>query len=363
MNSKNQIVPISNLPEETQFHDLVTNIIQLIENAKTKVSIQTNSVMVTLYWNIGNTINKRVLENKRADYGEQIIAKMAVRLTEIYGSGFDRPNIFRMLKFARIFTEEISVTLSHQLSWSHIIKIMAIEDELKRAFYIEMCGLEKWGVRTLKQKIDNMLYERTAIAKQPEEVIKAELANLKLGKVENPAFYLQDPYVLSFLHSKMISTEFDLEQAILDELQAFIQEFGSDFCFVARQKRMSTEKNDRYLDLLFFHRGMRRLIAVELKLTSFQPEHIGQMEWYLKWLNKYERKSGEEQPLGIIICSDKDQEDIELLELDKTGIHVAQYITELPPKEAFQTKLRYAINLAKENYAKQLIDKELSKDE
>jgi predicted nuclease of restriction endonuclease-like (RecB) superfamily len=355
MSSSKQIIATSTALEDTQLHKLITTVIQLIENAKAKVTIHTNSVMVTLYWNVGNTINKEILGEKRAEYGEHVIAKMAVTLTELYGSGFDRPNIFRMLKFSRIFTEEIGVTLSHQLSWSHIIKVMAINDELKREFYIEMCCLEKWGVRVLKQKIDSMFYERTAIAKQPEEIIKSELVKLKQGKVGNPALYLQDPYVLSFLNSKNISTEFDLEQAILDELQAFIQEFGSDFCFVARQKRMSTEKNDRYLDLLFFHRGMRRLIAVELKLSSFQPEHIGQMEWYLKWLNKYERKLGEEQPLGIIICSDKDQEDIELLELDKTGIHVAQYITELPAKEVFQNKLKQAITLAKENYAKRLL--------
>lgn len=125
---------------------------------------------------------------------------------------------------------------------------------------------------------------------------------------------------------------------------------GSDFCFVAQQKRMSTLANDRYLDLLFFHRGMRRLIAIELKFASFQPEHAGQMEWYLKWLNKHERRSGEEMPLGIIICTDKDQEDIELMELGKNGIHVAQYITELPPKEIFEEKLHRAILIAREKH-------------
>ena len=202
-----------------------------------------------------------------------------------------------------------------------------------------------------------MLYERTAISKQPEIVITTELDKLRAGDLNNPELYLQDPYVLSFLKTRTISSEHDLEQGILDELQLFIQELGSDFCFVARQKRMSTQNNDRYLDLLFFHRSMRRLIAIELKMTTFQPEHAGQMEWYLKWLDKHERRNMEEKPLGIIICTDKDQEDIELLELDKNGIHVAQYIMELPPKDVFESKLKQAIATARENHAKKLIDK------
>jgi predicted nuclease of restriction endonuclease-like (RecB) superfamily len=260
-----------------------------------------------------------------------------------------------MVKFSKLYPDqEIIVTVSQQLSWSHIIKLIAIDDELKHNFYIEMCCLERWSVRVLREKIDSMLYERTAISKKPEEIIALELNKLKAGELNNPDLYLQDPYILSFLKSRVISSEYDLEQAILDELQLFIQQFGSDFCFVARQKRMSTQNNDRYLDLLFFHRGMRRLVAIELKMTTFQPEHAEQMEWYLKWLDKYERREMEEKPLGIIICASKDQDDVELLELDKNGIHVAQYITALPRKEVFESKLKHAIAVAKENYAKKI---------
>ncbi len=301
-----------------------------------------------------------MLDNKRAEYGEQTLLQIAKELTILYGSGFDRANISRMIKFSKLYPEQqICVTLSQQLSWSHIVRLIAIEDQLKRGFYAEMCRLEHWSVRTFKNKIDSMLYERTAISKQPELVISAELKKLKTGDLNNPDFYLQDPYVLSFLRTKTIVSEYDLEQAILDELQAFIQELGSDFCFIARQKRMSTINNDRYLDLLFFHRNMRRLIAIELKMTAFQPEHAGQMEWYLKWLDKHERRQNEEKPLGIIICAGKDQEDIELLELDKNGIHVAQYITELPRKDLFESKLKQVIAIARENYEKQLINKSL----
>ena len=141
-----------------------------------------------------------------------------------------------------------------------------------------------------------------------------------------------------------------MENAILDHIEEFIQELGSDFCFVARQKRMATKQKDRYLDLLFFHRSMRRLIAIELKLDRFEPEHKGQMEWYLRWLDKNERKEGEEKPLGIILCASKDEEDVEYLELDQAGIHVAQYLTQLPSKELMEAKLHDAIVNAKQQH-------------
>jgi predicted nuclease of restriction endonuclease-like (RecB) superfamily len=357
MTDKKQIIEPNILPNTKLSKMLLDNIITQIESAKSHVALYTNSAVVMLYWNVGKLLNNEILNNNRAEYGEQILPQLAEELTLLYGNGFDRPNLSRMVKFSKLYSQEICVTLSQQLSWSHIIKLISIEDELKRDFYAEMCRLERWSVRTLRQKIDNMLFERTAIAKKPESVITLEIEKLKAGDLNNPDLYLQDPYILSFLKAKTISSESDLEQAILDELQLFIQELGSDFCFIARQKRMSTENNDRYLDLLFFHRGMCRLIAIELKMTSFQPEHAGQMEWYLKWLDKYERKNNEEKPLGIIICAGKDQEDIELLELDKNGIHVAGYLTELPQKDLIEHKLRQAIILARENYNKKLLDK------
>lgn len=357
MADKKQIIKPNILPNTKLSKKLIANIIAQIESAKSHVALYTNSALVMLYWNVGKLLNNEILNNNRAEYGEQILPQLAEELTSLYGNGFDRPNLSRMVKFSKLYSQEICVTLSQQLSWSHIIRLISIEDELKRNFYAEMCRLERWSVRTLRQKIDNMLFERTAIAKKPESVITLEIEKLKAGDLNNPDLYLQDPYILNFLKAKTISSESDLEQAILDELQLFIQELGSDFCFIARQKRMSTENNDRYLDLLFFHRGMCRLIAIELKMTSFQPEHAGQMEWYLKWLDKYERKENEEKPLGIIICAGKDQEDIELLELDKNGIHVAEYLTELPKKDLIEHKLRQAIILARENYNKKLIDK------
>ncbi len=339
--------------------NIFKDISSLIETARNQVAHFANTTLVMLYWKIGRHINHDILKNDRADYGEQVIKQLATQLTLHYGSGLDIPNLTRMIRIAKLYPDaNIVVTLSQQLSWSHFIRLVSVDDSLKRDFYTELCRLERWSVRGLRQKIDGMLYERTAISKQPEPIIRAELEKLKQGDLTNPDLYLQDPCILKFLYPKTISSERELEDAILSELQIFIQEMGSDFCFVARQKRMSTGKNDRYLDLLFFHRAMRRLIAIELKLFSFQPEHAGQMEWYLKWLDKNERRPGEERPLGIIICADKDQEDIELMELGKNGIHVAQYLTELPPRKLLENKLRSAIEIAREKYSRLQLLKE-----
>jgi predicted nuclease of restriction endonuclease-like (RecB) superfamily len=269
MNSPKDLLPSDGQIETKK---IVDNLVNLIEAARSRTAIYANSALVILYWNIGKLINQEILKSQRAEYGEKAIKHIAQELIEQYGSGFDRTNLFRMAKFSRLYTEQqISGSLAHQLSWTHVVKLIAIDDELKREFYVEMCCLERWSVRQLKQKMDSMLYERTAISKNPESEIAKELVRFKQGNRENPDLYLQDPYVLSFLKTRIISTEYDLEQAILNELQSFIQELGSDFCFVARQKRMSTEKNDRYLDLLFYHRTMKRLVAIELKMKAFQP--------------------------------------------------------------------------------------------
>lgn len=258
-----------------------------------------------------------------------------------------------MIKFSQLFHDfQIVSTLSRQLSWSHFILLCTIDDALKRDFYVEMCRIDFWSVRELQKQIDSMLYERTAISKKPEEIIRSEITQLQQQDTLTPAMLFKDPYFLDFVGLDSHYSEADLENAILNQLTKFLQELGTDFCFVSRQKRMSTSKKDRYLDLLFYNRSLQRLVAIDLKLGEFDPAHKGQMEWYLKWLDKHERKTWEQQPLGIILCAGKDSEDIEYLELDHSGIHIAQYYTELPPREILESKLRQAVIVAKENYLK-----------
>lgn len=325
----------------------------LIQQGQAYVAREVNSAMVLLYWSIGKRIHDEILLEKRASYGEQIIDILSNQLSAQFGRGYSRPSLFRMVTFARLYPDyQIVSSVMRQLSWTHIIFLCQIEDELKRDFYLQMASIERWSVRTLQDKYKSMLFERTAISKRPEQVIKTELAKLQQTKALTPDFVFKDPCFLDFIGLDVRYSESDLENAILDHIVEFIQELGSDFCFVARQKKMSTQKTDRYLDLLFFHRSMRRLIAIELKLGRFEPEHKGQMEWYLRWLDKNERREREEKPLGIILCADKDQEDIEYLELDQAGIHVTQYLTDLPPKKLLEEKLHRAIATAREQHAR-----------
>lgn len=254
-----------------------------------------------------------------------------------------------MIQFAEVFPDEqIVVSLARQLSWTHFVILSSLKDVIKRDFYTEMCRLERWSVRLMRNKIDSMLYERTVLSKQPEAVARAELEALRLEDRITPDLVFRDPYVLEFLNLNDRYLERDLEDAIMRELEQFLLELGAGFCFLARQKRITIDDEDFHLDLLFYHRNLKRLVAIDLKLGDFKPEYKGQMELYLRWLDKYERRQGEASPMGLILCAGKKREQIELLELGRSGIHVAEYLTTLPPKEVLQEKLHKAIEHARQ---------------
>lgn len=332
------------LPESKEIKLLYNDIAGLIDGTKEKVYRSVNTELINLYWNIGKIIKEDIIKKERAEYGKQIIDNLSKELIGNYGRGYGRRNLFNMVSFYEAFGDfEIVHTLSAQLTWSHIKELISLENNLKREFYATMCNTERWSVRTLRERIGSMMYERTAISKKPEETIVNDLKLLREENKMTPELFFKDPYVLDFLGLEDTYSEKDLENAILAELEKFILEMGSDFAFLGRQKRITIDDEDYYIDLLFYHRKMRRLVAVELKLDKFKPEHKGQVELYLRWLNKHERNEGEEAPIGLILCAKKSQETVELLELDKSGIHVAQYITQLPPKEVFEEKLHKAI--------------------
>jgi predicted nuclease of restriction endonuclease-like (RecB) superfamily len=293
-----------------------------------------------LYWNIGKRINDEILNNKRADYGKQIISTLGQQLEEQYGKGFSANNLRRMIQFYETFPDsQIVATLWQQLSWSHFKLIIPLKNQLQRDFYAQMSRIENWSVRTLRKKNDGMLFERTAISKKPEELAKLELQQLKDEDKLSPDLVFRDPYILDFLNLKDIYQEKDLEQAILKELEQFIFELGKGFTFVERQKRMTIDNEDFYLDLLFFHRKLKRLVAIELKLGQFKAAYKGQVELYLRWLEKNDMEEGEKKPIGLILCAEGNNEQIELLQLDKANIKVAEYITKYLPKKLLKQKL------------------------
>lgn len=339
----NQPATLPNLTEA-----FYQDIRQLIETTKAHVVTQINQALVLTYWQIGKTIKTEVLEDGRAQYGAAILKQLAERLTREYGNGFSHSSLTRMAKFYSCIPEqEIVVTLSQQLSWSHFIEIIKVDEEIKREFYIRMCADARWSVRTLRERMDSMLYERTAVAKKPESVIAQDLARLQTNPPDaSPALFLKDPYLLDFLDLHDGFSESDLESAILAELERFILELGSDFAFMSRQKRIQIGGHDYYIDLLFYHRKLRRLVLIELKLGDFKPDYKGQVELYLKWLARHEQQPGEQSPIAIILCGGKDAEVVELMDLDPDHIHVAEYWLQLPPKEILQAKLHKAVQQA-----------------
>lgn len=327
---------------------LLKEIRPLIETARHQAARFVNSTLVMLNWQIGRKIRREILKGGRAGYGDRVIPKLSERLVADYGRGYTPSGLSRMIKFSDEFPDSrIVATLSQQLSWSHFVEIVPMIDALKREFYAEMCRIEKWSVRTLRMKIEGMLYERTALSQKPKAVILRELNTLREKDKMSPDLVFRDPYFLDFLKLRGAYQEKDLEAAILRELERFILELGQDFAFMDRQKRITVGRDDFYLDLLFYHRRLKCLMAVELKLRRFQPADKGQMELYLRWLDKYERRPGEAPPLGLILCSEKEREQIALLKLDKGEIRVAEYLTALPSRKLLQRKLQEARRLAR----------------
>lgn len=328
---------------------LFDDICQLIDKTKSKVAVTFNSEITLMFWNIGKRINSDILKKDRAEYGKQIVVTLSRQLCSVYGDAYSEKKLRRMIQFSTVFDDyEKVVTLSRQLSWSHFIALIPIKDSLKRDFYTELCAFEHWSVRQLRDKIDGMLYERTAISSKPEHFIKSEIANLRDNKVLSPDMVFHTPYFLDFTGLKGNFSEKSLEDMLINNLEQFIMELGTGFTFVERQKHMVIDGDDYFLDLLFYNRALKRLIAVELKIGKFKAAYKGQMELYLRWLEKYEIQPGEESPIGLILCTEGGSEQIELLQLDKAGIKVAQYLTVLPDKQILKKQIDTALEIARE---------------
>jgi len=324
---------------------LLKDIQSLIEQTKQQVAQNVNSSLTLMYWSIGHKINTTL----KVEYGKEIIATLSQQLQKMYGKGYSYSALTRMIKLATLFDKESIATLSQQLSWSHFVELIPLDDKLKIEFYAQISIVEQWSIRTLRDRINSMLYERTVLSKKPDELIKHEISELKKGKVSSNVI-LKDPYILDFLELDDRYLEKDLEDAILREIEQFVLELGSGFSFIARQKRIIIDDEDFKIDLLFYNRKLKRLIAIDLKIGKFKASYKGQMELYLKWLEKHEKEEGENSPLGIILCADKQSEQIELLELDKSNIHVAQYLTVLPAKKLLESKLHEALQNARLKY-------------
>ena len=315
---------------------------RIIESGKQQLAVQVNSALTLVFWQVGDKINRHILDNQRAAYGKQTVSTVSAQLESKFGRSFNEKNVRRMMQFAEVYCDfQIVVSLSRQLSWSHFMNLIPLKNAAARAYYAERIAEGKWSIRETRKQISKKAFERNEIANTLLDPNDLELKN---------AF--KEPYLLDFLGLKDGYLENDLEAAILKELENFILELGEGFAFVERQKRMIIDGEDFYLDLLFYHRRLSRLVAIELKLGKFKAAHKGQMELYLKWLNKHERQASENNPIGLILCTEKSKEQVELLEVHKEGIIVAEYWTELPAKKALEQKLQQIYLEAKERISK-----------
>jgi predicted nuclease of restriction endonuclease-like (RecB) superfamily len=341
--SKKTAKAIAPTPQTVDENYLFSHIAAIIDKRKNRAAACVSSETAVMFWEIGQFINATILDDNRAEYGKRIFPTLSGKLVLRYGNSFNKNNLYRMSHFAHLFPERSKISkLSEKLTWSHFSEIIQVKDEQARIFYAGYAAEQQLGVRELRHVISRKVYERK------------EIANARLSeKSRIPQNIFKDPYFLDVFGLKDNYLEADLEQAILRDLENFILEFGKGFSFVARQKKMEIGGDEFKLDLLFYHRNLKRLIAIELKIGKFKPQYKGQMEFYLKWLDKYERKEWENAPLGLILCTQANRTQIELLEMDKAGIAVAEYWTELPPKDELEKKIKEILIEAKERLERQ----------
>jgi predicted nuclease of restriction endonuclease-like (RecB) superfamily len=316
---------LTTLGDDALFGDVAS----MIDGARRRAASAVNSELVMLYWSVGKRVREEVLGEERAAYGQQVVSRLAERLTRRYGRGWSRRNIERMLHFAEwLPTAEKCATLSRKLSWSDFCEVLTIQEQAKRDFYAAFAAHERWSVRTLRAKIAGKLYERTLAARGSAEGLAADLAALASNGTVEPSLAFRDPYVLDFLGLPQEHSEADLERAILDEMQRFLLELGVGFAFVERQKRMTVDGHDYRLDLLLYHITMRCYVALELKTRPLEPGDYGQMMLYLRWLDAHQRHPGDAAPIGLILCTHKGPEQVALLGLDSGEVRAAQYVTD-----------------------------------
>lgn len=329
-------------------NSIFNGVSEIINDSRQKIAIYVNSQANMMFWHIGNYIINELKYETYSAYGDKILATVSQRLTEQYGKGYSYSALTRMMKVATIYNDEqMFATLSQTLSWGHFIELITIKDGTKRLFYQQLSIAEQWSIRDLREQQKLMSYERSLIATKPEKEIILALNNTTPKHIE-PAVVLKNTYIVDFLGLSNNYSESELEDAIVNQLEKFILELGKGFAFLERQKRFTIDKIDYYLDLLFYHRNLNCLVAIDLKHDKFKPEYKGQMEFYLKYLQKHDMKPGENPPIGLLLCSKGNTEHIELLMLDDDNIKVAQYLTYLPDKQWFIDKLNRSILIAKE---------------
>jgi predicted nuclease of restriction endonuclease-like (RecB) superfamily len=318
-------------------------VLALIHGSRQKAIQAVNTQLIELYWQVGAYISRK---QEQAEWGDAVIGQLAEHLAQTQPAlrGFTRSNLFRMRQFYEIYRSELKVApLARQLSWSHNLIIFGQSKRPEeREFYLRMAVQEKWSKRELERQFKAALFERSVT--QPAKVS----ATLKQS---HPAALdiFRDAYMVEFLGLPGSHAETDLHKGLLARLKEFLIELGRDFCFVGSQYPLQVGGRDFALDLLFFHRGLNCLVAIELKVGRFEPEYLGKLGFYLEALDRDERKSHENPAIGVLLCASKDDEVVEYaLNRSLSPALIAEYQVQLPDKHVLQAKLHefYALNVA-----------------
>lgn len=323
--------------------NLLTDIGQLLQQARQQVASAVNTTMLTTYWTIGQYIVEFEQQgNERAEYGSDLINRLSRDLTERYGKGFSKSNLLYIRKLYTAFP--ISETVSHLLTWSHYFEILKLDDSLEMNFYIRQCEQEHWSVRELKREIKSMLFHRLALSSDKEGVLALAHNGQQVTKPED---VLRDPYVFDFvgLPELPIYKEGDLEEALMKNLETFLLELGKGFAFVGRQQRICIAGRNLYVDLVFYHRILKCFVLIDLKRGEIQHEDIGQMNLYLNYYKAEMNVEGDNEPVGIVLGASKDQLMMQYaLQGITNQLFVAKYQLYLPSREELQSKLDEILN-------------------
>lgn len=324
--------------EKQPYSELIDKIGNLLLQGRQQAAQSVNTILVQTYWYIGQHIVEFEQKgNQKAEYGSQLLDTLSKDLTQSHGKGFSRSNIFQIRQFYIRF-QNIQ-TLSGQLTWSHYAEILKSSSDLELGFYSKQCESERWSVRELKRQMKSSLFERIALSKDKEGVLKLA----KEGHiVENPEDLIKDPFVLDFLNipEQHQYLENELEEKIISNLQQFIMEMGKGFAFIGRQYRMSIGGKHFYLDLLFYHRILKCFVLVDLKRGEIDHQDIGQMNLYLNYFKKEEASEGDNEPIGIILGAHKNHILVEYATDSITNkVLLSKYQLYLPDKKMLQNQL------------------------
>ncbi|TES91341.1 MAG: DUF1016 domain-containing protein [Candidatus Cloacimonadota bacterium] len=354
------------ITKSRNYKKLLERVSTLLEEARKKTVRQINTIIVETYWNIGKLIVEEEQKGKeRAEYGEKLLLKLSNDLTKRFGKGFTDRNLRAVRQFYLVYpklhalrTESLTrkkrnaprakfedkkiTTLYKELSWTHFRSLMRIEDENSRHFYEIETVKNNWSTRELQRQIDSLLFERLALSKNKEKV--KQLAR-KGQFIEKPEDAIKDPYILEFLGlpEKNYYSESQLERKLIDHLQEFILELGKGFTFVGRQKRITIDNEHYYIDLVFYHRILRCLVLIDLKVGKLDHKDVGQMNFYLNYIKNNEILEDENPPVGIILCTESKRSKI-FIEYALGGlsnkVFVSKYKLYLPTKKELEQEIK-----------------------